>query len=304
MAWIYFQALVESDQHSSLGLEQSPIVSATDTLKPFYCPECDQVTLTPLQSGMMCKHSQAISSPESTSSMAASPAKTSLLQELAEAWKATEAAYSSRLSGLQKKLSLRFYSSKTCQPLEPAAFDKSQEHLPKWGMIVGGLVYLPQALEPTTSAKDGSYWPTPSASSYGSNKGGAAGRVGKERYSLETMARRNLWPTPRASDARGPGWRTNQAKGQNLPQMVKLWPTPCARDYRTGDRQDSIRSQTREHSPNLNDVAAPGGQLNPQWVEWLMGYPIGWTELDALEMQWFRCKRGKHSKDLWGSKRE
>ena len=24
-----------------------------------------------------------------------------------------------------------------------------------------------------------------------------------------------------------------------------------------------------------------GGQLNPQWVEWLMGFPIGWTDLDA-----------------------
>ena len=21
------------------------------------------------------------------------------------------------------------------------------------------------------------------------------------------------------------------------------------------------------------------GSLNPQWVEWLMGYPVGWTDL-------------------------
>ncbi len=27
------------------------------------------------------------------------------------------------------------------------------------------------------------------------------------------------------------------------------------------------------------------GPMNPEWVEWLMGYPIGWTELDALETQ-------------------
>ena len=27
------------------------------------------------------------------------------------------------------------------------------------------------------------------------------------------------------------------------------------------------------------------GRLNPEWVEWLMGYPIGWTELNVLETQ-------------------
>lgn len=24
-----------------------------------------------------------------------------------------------------------------------------------------------------------------------------------------------------------------------------------------------------------------GGQLSPTWVEWLMGFPLGWTESDA-----------------------
>jgi hypothetical protein len=38
--------------------------------------------------------------------------------------------------------------------------------------------------------------PTPSASRYGSNKGGAAGRVGKERPSLDTMAKRARLPAP------------------------------------------------------------------------------------------------------------
>jgi DNA (cytosine-5)-methyltransferase 1 len=25
------------------------------------------------------------------------------------------------------------------------------------------------------------------------------------------------------------------------------------------------------------------GQMNPQWVEWLMGYPIGWTDCEDSE---------------------
>ncbi|MFA5165395.1 MAG: hypothetical protein WC481_07520 [Candidatus Omnitrophota bacterium] len=31
-----------------------------------------------------------------------------------------------------------------------------------------------------------------------------------------------------------------------------------------------------------------GGQLNPTWVEWLMGYPLGWTDLNASEIALFR----------------
>ncbi len=33
--------------------------------------------------------------------------------------------------------------------------------------------------------------------------------------------------------------------------------------------------------------AGNGGQLNPPWVEWLMGWPIGWTDLKPLEMDKF-----------------
>jgi DNA (cytosine-5)-methyltransferase 1 len=35
-----------------------------------------------------------------------------------------------------------------------------------------------------------------------------------------------------------------------------------------------------------------GGPLNPTWVEWLMGWPLGWTALEPLAMdrfqQWLR----------------
>jgi hypothetical protein len=27
------------------------------------------------------------------------------------------------------------------------------------------------------------------------------------------------------------------------------------------------------------------GPMNPEWVEWLMGFPTGWTELNVLEMR-------------------
>ena len=56
--------------------------------------------------------------------------------------------------------------------------------------------------------------------------------------------------------------------------MREMFATPQARDYRTGQ---SGRWEDRKRSRNLNDQC--GGALNPYWVEWLMGFPPGWTEI-------------------------
>lgn len=44
------------------------------------------------------------------------------------------------------------------------------------------------------------------------------------------------------------------------------------------------------HSPGLNAIAAhantPSAQLNPDWVEWLMGWPVGWTDIDRAVCDW------------------
>lgn len=63
-----------------------------------------------------------------------------------------------------------------------------------------------------------------------------------------------------------------------------LCPTPQQRDFRSGDKPSSTRAERKERqgwSKNLNDIA--GGQLNPDWVGQLMGYPEGWTDLDVDE---------------------
>ncbi len=137
----------------------------------------------------------------------------------------------------------------------------------RWGTIVGGRLYQPQSLGPRTCGNAGFFLPTPTASDYGANKGGGSGKEGKpERPSLSTMARKNLWRTPQARDgiARGP--------------------------------QSPEKRMAGGHSVGLGDQI--GGPLNPEWVEWLMGYPLDWTALKGLETLWFRCKRVKPSKDL------
>jgi hypothetical protein len=37
-----------------------------------------------------------------------------------------------------------------------------------------------------------------------------------------------------------------------------------------------------------------GGQLNPVWVEWLMGWPLGWTDLKPLETDKSHCVQQQH----------
>lgn len=94
------------------------------------------------------------------------------------------------------------------------------------------------------TALDSPLFPTPSASSYGSNRGGAAGRVGPIRHSLPSMARSGewprLWPTPERSDGSGGrvsaelgGTRPSGAKravtlGSAVAHEGRLWPTATA----------------------------------------------------------------------------
>lgn len=57
---------------------------------------------------------------------------------------------------------------------------------------------------------------------------------------------------------------------------VKQWPTPAARDHRHPNAKPYSErggGPKGEQLPN-----AVGGSLNPTWVEWLMGWPVGWTD--------------------------
>ncbi len=62
-----------------------------------------------------------------------------------------------------------------------------------------------------------------------------------------------------------------------------LWPTPTARDYRAPGLPEKRQARMEERAQPLPEVI--GGMLNPQWVEWLMGFPIGWTDCEVSAMQ-------------------
>jgi hypothetical protein len=74
--------------------------------------------------------------------------------------------------------------------------------------------------------------------------------------------------------------RTDETESGLLPET---WPTPRASEYKDSGPVGSkshIHMQKKQYlCAAVKDPDQPRGSLNPQWVEWLMGYPEGWTEL-------------------------
>jgi hypothetical protein len=69
-----------------------------------------------------------------------------------------------------------------------------------------------------------------------------------------------------------------------------MWPTPTMGDAK-GRRTSKGSKKTYSAGPTLLEAVwgdRPGGKLNPDWVEWLMGWPIGWTALEPLGMDRFQ----------------
>ena len=76
-----------------------------------------------------------------------------------------------------------------------------------------------------------------------------------------------------------------------------LWPTPTTRDHK--DTGDSIMDGTVPVNGLLGRAVSPSrehGSLNPMWVEWLMGFPTGWTDLKPSETPSSRKSSRKSAK--------
>jgi hypothetical protein len=90
-----------------------------------------------------------------------------------------------------------------------------------------------------------------------------------------------MWPTPMRSDSRGSSGKPGPNKQVQLVDAVRLFPTPMSRDAH--NRSGQAKRYLEQGRVNLQDrMAADGirGSLNPTWVEWLMGFPLGWTVLE------------------------
>ena len=97
---------------------------------------------------------------------------------------------------------------------------------------------------------------------------------GKDPFESQGAVPAMKWPTPTASDVEG-----------GTAQDVQMENGSFFRENKKGVRWGVKLRDAAHHTENQLKDSPNSGQLNPTWVEWLMGYPIGWTDLSNSETQ-------------------
>jgi len=164
--------------------------------------------------------------------------------------------------------------------------------LPRWGTMRNGELYQQRTAALHTRGKEsGSLLATPTAT---------ANQLAPSMMKHKGCA---MWATPKTMDKLPPKSpealereatvaRPGRSKPANLRDQVsnmQNWPTPTAHNA----KEQNSPSESLRNTPTLASIA--GGKLNPMWVEWLMGWPLGWTDLQQLEMGRFQCAQQQHS---------
>lgn len=289
----FLEPVVGCSEHTCLDGDLSDMSSKTTTASESLLPASLIASSQTPQSSAMSAHSSVTGTPQAIrewlmSLQPASPASPSAWQESEK-----EEAISATC-GPQQSSAFAWYDRDThyWRTFQVSLFTNiSGRYLGRWpkaGTLHLGVCYRRLSAERRISELGSGLWPTPR-----NNTGPSTDR---KHLSLDGAVK--LWPTPKALDRFGietsPQNYDKYQSGMTLTQAVRrsTVPTPKSRDWRTGDRPDSRRMRAKRtgerHSPDLNDVIAPGGQLNPDWVDWLMGFPIGWTGLAPLEMGKFQ----------------
>ena len=193
------------------------------------------------------------------------------------------------------------------------------DRFPKSGMMRNGELYPLTMSEHPTSDNASGLWPTPAAQNPGfknvevvDKDGNPPAHFHQRFYNKQTgqIMQRGLeqavqWPTPLAQEAKHgtvTDWEMEtDHTGTKESLWVKVakaeqtqWPTPtvCGNYNRKGASKTSgdglATAVWKKGGANGKTAITITGSLNPNWVEWLMGYPTGWTVLEDLETPSYR----------------
>ena len=270
MSWLYSQALVaEFLEANSLDGEPCAQLNVMPTQRPFWRKDktMDVLSLSPF--GATWKPLTARRGEELlTWYLAGFHARTSALLDLAPASMVRAAD-----CGVNSNASLARYDHDTHSWRTPqlsllGGSELYSETWPRWGLM-----------------RVGECWELPTPFGVLELRRQITSAI--ECGSLERI------PTPTGQDnnqVRGEGAAANHpARGTTLGGYVRRYPSPGANDWRSGKGWDAQAQKSRGHSPQLRHIL--DGMLNPEFAEWLMGWPIGWTALDPLVMD--RCRNAQ-----------
>ena len=235
------------------------------------------------------------------------------------------------LRGLFENFNPDGLCSKTSRRLKPATEDGTSGRCslswPRAGMTRNGIVYQLQPSAPITRGTGFGLWPTPKASAAGPELAWPTPRAQDSKHGTATAwemessrsellhvavsRRERMWATPSSRDWKDtPGMATQAGSRSRLDQLARQVyqaervPTPRAEDAEScgnhPGKVDSLtgfvkqfptptssrRSGLQSHGQNVIT-----GQLNPTWVEWLMGFPLRWTALEPSETPLSRKSR-------------
>jgi hypothetical protein len=232
------------------------------------------------------------------------PAKTSQSQETKQALKASAVDYGQSAPVLLGSFDPDTPSLKTSQTclMENGEIGLSEYSgtFPRSGMMRSGTVYQLPNLARTITEIGSGLWPTPRAQEA---KHAAptdwemntdhAGTQGSLR--VQVNKRPFYWRTPDTGAGGTPKalleGKTHRQSGSaiqvRLADQVKMWPTPNASDNRDRGCMEDPSVQRRIKIGKQIGLSTAvketrqAGTLNPTWVEWLMGFPLGHTDLNA-----------------------
>jgi hypothetical protein len=115
----------------------------------------------------------------------------------------------------------------------------------------------------------------------------------KRQVGLENQAIQ-IWPTPRACSGK-------RSSGANRTELMRSWATPTTRDWKDGAATADVKTNCllgRQAPRSMSDGTESPLTLNPLFVEWLMGWPIGWTDCGSAVTALSRWLQLMHSELL------
>lgn len=198
-------------------------------------------------------------------------AKTSAPQEKAQELMESEVVCGEkwRASFTKYDPSMRLWKTHQCSLL--GGLELYSETFPQWGLMRSGECWERQTLEQTIRG-------------------------------TESGLSQKMWLTPRVVEIdetpenfrkRMNSKRKNDRKngfGSLTMQVKAMLPTPTAHNSKEG----AYPAEFNRKTPSLATHA--GGKLNPMWVEWLMGWLLGWTDLKPLAMDKSHSAPQQHGK--------